>query len=366
MSTQRDYYEILGLTKGASVDEVKKAYRKLAMQYHPDRVSEEKKKESEEKFKEVSEAYAVLSDPAKKQLYDQYGHAGVDSRYTQEDIFRSANFSDIFGGSGFEDAFGGIFSDLGFDIFGGGMKRGRGGYRQASGEDIQARIKITLEEVLQGTKKEISYYRYDSCRTCSGSGVQPGSSKITCTLCKGSGAIRSGMGFISVSQTCPNCRGQGKVIKERCRQCAGEGRGKQKHKIKVKIPKGVKDGSILRLRGEGSFLGSAHGDLYLHVLIEPHLMFKREDSNLRYQAKVDALNAILGTEIEVPTLSGKVKMKIPSGTQPGTVFRLRGKGLPEVNSNRLGDELIQIGIEIPKKISNREKKLLEEAVKLRK
>ncbi len=366
MSTQRDYYEILGLKKGASVEEVKKAYRKLAMSHHPDRVPEEKKKEAEEKFKEISESYAVLSDPKKRQLYDQYGHAGVDSRYTQEDIFRGANFSDIFGGGGFEDIFGNIFSDFGFDVFGGGRSK-RGGYRRhSSGEDLQMRAKITLEEAAFGTEKEISYYRFDSCSACSGSGVKPGSSKITCSLCKGSGAVQSGMGFISVSQTCPNCRGQGQVIKDRCRECSGEGRVKKQHRLKVKIPKGVKDGSILRLKEEGGFLGGGRGDLYLHIAIMPHFKFKREGDNLRYYTKIGALEAILGTEIEVPTLEGKVKMKIPPGTQPDTTFRLKNKGLPEINSGRVGDELVDIGIEIPKKVTRKERQLLEELARLRK
>lgn len=367
MSTQRDYYEILGLSKGASVDEVKKAYRKLAMKHHPDRVPDEKKKEAEEKFKEISESYAVLSDPKKKQLYDQYGHAGVDSRYSQEDIFRGANFSDIFGGGGggFEDIFGSVFSDFG-DIFGGGRSSRRRGYSQAAGESIQARIRISLEEAAFGTEKEITYYRFDSCSTCSGTGVKPGSSKVTCSLCKGAGSVRSGMGFISVSQSCPNCRGQGKVIKDRCRECAGEGRVKKQHKMKVKIPKGVRDGSILRLKGEGSFLGQSRGDLYLHVSIASHLKFKREGNNLRYRISIDALEAILGTEIQVPTLNGKVKMKIPAGTQPDTVFRLKNKGMPELNSNRAGDQLVEVGIEIPKRVSKKERKLFEEIAKIKK
>ncbi len=368
MSTQRDYYEVLGLNKGASVDEVKKAYRKLAMQHHPDRVPEEKKKAAEEKFKEISESYAVLSDPKKKQLYDQYGHAGVDSRYSQEDIFRGANFSDIFGGGGgFEDIFGSVFSDFGFDIFGGGRQSSRRrGYRQAAGESIQARIRISLEEAAFGAEKEINYYRFDSCSACSGTGVKPGSSKVTCSLCKGAGSVRSGMGFISVSQTCPNCRGRGKVIKDRCRQCSGEGRVKKQHKMKVKIPKGVKDGSILRLKGEGSFLGNGRGDLYLQISIAQHSRFRREGDNLRCRVSIDALQAILGTEIEVPTLSGKVKMKIPAGTQPGTVFRLKNKGMPELDSNRAGDELVEVGIEIPKKVSRKERKLFEEIAKIHK
>ncbi|MFO8052814.1 MAG: molecular chaperone DnaJ [Candidatus Omnitrophota bacterium] len=368
MNTQRDYYEILGLQKGASIEEVKKAYRKLAMKHHPDRVPEDKKKEAEEKFKEISESYAVLSDPKKKQLYDQYGHAGVDSRYSQEDIFKGANFSDIFGGggaAGFEDIFGSIFSDFG-DIFGGGGRSRRGGFRQSAGENIQARIKISLEEAAFGAEKELSYYRFDSCPTCSGTGVKPGSSTVTCSLCKGTGAVRSGMGFISVSQTCPNCRGQGKVIKDRCRKCSGQGRVKKQHRIKVKIPKGVKDGSILRLSKEGSFLGQGRGDLYLHVAISAHSQFRREGKNLHCQVEIDVLEAILGTEIKVPTLDGKVKMKIPAGTQPDTVFRLKNKGMPELNSNRAGDELVEVGVRIPKKISRKEKKLFEEVAKIRK
>ncbi|MFA7677597.1 MAG: DnaJ domain-containing protein, partial [Candidatus Omnitrophota bacterium] len=236
MSTARDYYEVLGVNKGAGVDEIKKAYRQLVMKFHPDRVESAQKKAAEERFKEISEAYAVLSDPKKKQLYDQYGHAGIDSRYSTEDIFKGADFSSIFGGGGgnFSDIFEHIFADSGFDIFGSG---GRGQRRQKSGSDIQLRIAITLEEVSTGVEKDISYNRYDACPSCKGTGAESGSGKIACSTCKGSGAVRSGMGFISFTQECPSCHGTGQIIKNRCKNCSGQGVVRAKKNLKVNIPK---------------------------------------------------------------------------------------------------------------------------------
>ncbi len=366
MTTKRDYYEILGVSKGASVDEVKKAYRKLVMRHHPDRVESDKKKEAEEKFKEISEAYAVLSDPQKKQLYDQYGHAGIDSRYSTEDIFRNADFSSIFGGmGGFGDIFDQIFGGMGGDIFGGG---GRRSYRRRVGEDIQLQVKISLEEASTGIDKDVTFNRYDSCSRCNGSGVEPGSSKITCPTCKGKGAVRSGLGgFISFSQTCPECGGQGQVIKNRCKQCSGEGRVKSKKTLKVSIPKGVDTGSILRLRGEGcSAPGASRGDLYVYISVNPHPLFERKGDNIRCKVKVSLLKAILGSQIEVPTLYGNVEMKIPAGTQPNAVFRLKNKGIANLRSKRPGDQLVDIEIEIPRRLSFREKRLVEQWAKLRK
>jgi molecular chaperone DnaJ len=366
-STTRDYYEILGVAKGADVQEVKKAYRQLVMKHHPDRVASEHKKEAEEKFKEISEAYAVLSDPQKKQLYDQYGHAGIDSRYSTEDIFRNADFSSIFGqmgGGGFGDIFEHIFGDSGGDIFSGGGRSSTSRRRQ--GEDIQLQAYITLEEAAFGGEKDVSFYRYQDCPSCNGSGSEPGSSKTTCPTCGGRGAVRSGLGgFISFSQTCPNCQGAGQVIKNPCRTCSGQGRIKGKKNLKVTIPQGVDKGSVLRLRNEGHYGSGGRGDLYIHIDVKPHARFRREGDNIRCKVTIDVLMAIMGGEIDVPTLVGSAKMKIPPGTQPNTVFRLKGKGISNLRSKRLGDELIEVAVEIPKRLSSREKKLLSEWEKLR-
>jgi molecular chaperone DnaJ len=367
MNTQRDYYEILGIAKSSSMDEIKKAYRQLVMQFHPDRVSSEKKKEAEAKFKEISEAYAVLSDPQKKQLYDQYGHAGVDSRYSQEDIFRNADFSDIFrsagrGGSGFESIFEDLFGES-FDIFGSG-RSSRSSRRQ--GEDVNLELSITLEEAAFGGEKEISYYRYENCSSCSGSGAVPGSGKETCSTCRGRGAVASSMGFISFSQSCPTCRGHGTIIKQRCSKCSGEGRIKERKTVKVTIPQGVDTGSILRLRAEGNFAGSANGDLYLHIAVKPHDLFIRDGNDLRSKINISVFQAVLGAEIEVPTLGGQVKMKIPAGTQPGSVFRLQGKGVAGLKTKRLGDQFVEVSVEIPTRLSGKEKTMFAEIAKARK
>ena len=367
-STTRDYYEILGVAKGAGVDEVKKAYRQLAMKHHPDRVPDDQKKVAEEKFKEISEAYAVLSDPQKKQLYDQYGHSGIDSRYTTEDIFRGADFSSIFGnrGGGFGDIFEHIFGDVGGDIFSGSGSAGRSRRRQ-QGEDIQLQASITLEEAAFGSEKDVSYYRYDDCQQCHGSGVEAGSSKTTCSTCGGRGAVRSGLGgFIAFSQTCPNCQGSGEIIKNPCRTCSGQARIKNKKNLKVTIPQGVDKGSVLRLRAEGNYADGGRGDLYIYIDVKPHTRFIREGDNIRCKMTIDVVAAIMGAEIEAPTLAGRVKMKIPPGTQPNTVFRLKGKGIVNLRSKRLGDELVEVEVEIPRRLAPKEKKLLTEWEQMRK
>ena len=363
-STTRDYYKILGLSKGSSVEEIKKAYRQMVMKHHPDRVPQDQKKEAEEKFKEISEAYAVLSDSQKKQLYDQYGHAGIDSRYSTEDIFRSADFSSIFGGAGggFSNIFEHIFSDFGSDIF--GSSSGRRGRRV--GEDIQLKLSVSLEEVNSGTQKDVSFQRYDNCSRCSGSGAEPGSSMITCSACRGAGAVRAGLGFISFSQTCPECGGEGKIVKNRCKQCVGRGRVKTKKNLRITVPQGVGTGSVLRLRGEGSFAGAGRGDLYIYIDVKSHLLFSRDGDDIRCEVKVSVLQAILGSEIEVPTLNGKVKMKIPPGTQPHTVFRLKNKGIGNLHSKRPGDEYVVVNVNVPTRLSGRERRLLEEWAKFRK
>jgi molecular chaperone DnaJ len=365
MTTNRDYYEILGLSKGASVEEVKKAYRQLVMKFHPDRVEASQKKQAEEKFKEISEAYAVLSDEKKKSLYDQYGHSGIDSRYSTEDIFRSADFGDIFrgmGGAGGGGIFEDLFADLGFDVFGGGRSSRR---KSRGGEDINVEVPIGLEEAYRGIEKEFSFNHYEACPQCQGSGAQPGSGKETCRTCRGRGMVTNAMGFISFAQTCPDCKGEGAVIKHHCVKCGGEGRVKNRKTIKVNIPAGVETGSVLRLRQEGNFSAGAGGDLYLHVTVRPHNSFTRDGDDLRSKMKIGAMQAILGTEIDVPTLDGHVKMKIPAGVQPSAIFRLKGKGMTGLQTKRPGDLLVEIAVEIPERISGKERNLLLEVAKIR-
>lgn len=360
MSTKKDYYEILGVSRNASADEIKGIYRKLAMKYHPDRVPEEEKKEAEERFKEISEAYAVLSDSKKRGLYDQYGHAGIDSRFSTEDIFRSTDFSGFgFGGNIFEE----ILSGFGFDIFGGsGTRRSR----KSKGEEAHYKVGVTLEDVATGVEKTIDFHRLEPCSRCKGSGAEPGSRKITCSACRGRGSVSTGMGFISLSQVCPQCRGEGEIIEKHCSSCRGEGRVEISKSVKVNIPAGVNTGSIVRLREEGNFGPGGYGDMYLHIGVKPHKIFQRAGNNLKCRVKINMVKACLGGEINVPTLNGKVKMKIPPGTQPNTVFRLRNKGVPDLRTKRMGDEFLEAEIEIPIKLSSRERNLLKELARLRK
>ncbi|MBU1998659.1 MAG: molecular chaperone DnaJ [Candidatus Omnitrophota bacterium] len=362
MSTTRDYYEILGIKKGASLDEIKKAYRGLALRYHPDRVPSEQKKESEEKFKEISEAYAVLSDSQKRSVYDQYGHAGVDQKYAYEDIFKGADFSSIFDGLG-DAGFGGgifddIFGDLGFDILGG---RGRSrSSRSKKGRDLQISTQITLEEATSGVEKTISVPRYELCHVCSGSGAKPGTKRTTCPQCKGQGRTIASSGFFQIAQTCSRCRGEGSIIQAPCPECQGEGRTKKVSKIKVKIPAGVDTGSHLRVRGEGESATAGKGDLYVIIEVKPHPVFQRHENDLLIEVNISVSKAILGGEVEVPTLGGKVSMSIPPGTQSGRVFRLREKGVPDVHGRDIGDELVKVSIDIPGNLNSEQRRLIEE------
>lgn len=365
MNTKRDYYEILGVKKSASLDEIKKTYRELALRFHPDRVPHEQKKEAEEKFKEISEAYAVLSDSEKRALYDQYGHAGIDQKYAQEDIFRGADFSSIFKDLG-DFGFGGgifdeIFGDLGFDIFGGG-RRAASGHRR--GRDLQIAVDITLEEAAFGAEKSITVPRYETCSTCSGTGAKPGTKRISCPQCKGRGQVVMSSGFFQFAQTCPRCGGQGSTIQSPCPDCRGEGRIKATHKIKVKIPPGVDNGSHLRIRGEGEAGTSAKGDLYVIIEVAPHPVFERHNNDVLTQITVSLTKAILGSEVEVPTLGGKVSMKVPAGTQSGKIFRLKAKGIADLHSRGIGDELVRVNVEIPTRLTNEQRRLMEEFARL--
>jgi len=366
MATKRDYYEILGVKKNASLDEIKKAYREMALRYHPDRVPHEQKKEAEEKFKEISEAYAVLSDSQKRALYDQYGHAGIDQRYAYEDIFKGADFSSIFADLG-DFGFGGglfdeIFSDLGFDIFGGRVRTGARSRRR--GRDLQISIDITLEEAAQGTEKTITVPRYEVCSTCSGSGAKPGTKKITCPQCKGSGRTVVASGFFQLAQTCSRCGGEGSIIQTPCADCRGEGRTKVTRKIKVKIPQGVDTGSNLRVKGEGEAGTGGRGDLYVIIEVRPHPIFQRHNNDILTEITTSISKAILGGEVEVPTLNGKVKMKIPAGTQSGKIFRLKEKGIPDLHGRGIGDELVSVNVQIPTHLTPEQRRLIEEFARL--
>lgn len=367
MSTKRDYYEILGAKRSASLDEIKKAYRGLALRYHPDRVPEDKKSEAEEKFKEISEAYGVLSDSQKRALYDQYGHTGVDQRYSTEDIFRSADFSSIFedlsgfgsGGGIFES----IFGEAGSDLFGGG--RGGRGRRTRKGRDLEFETEISLEEVSSGVEKVLSVLRHELCKNCQGSGEKPGSKKTTCTQCRGRGQVTVSSGFFNLTQTCPQCHGQGRLVAAYCPKCSGQGRTKITRKIHVKIPAGIEHGSHLRVRGEGEEGQAGSGDLYVLVLVKSHSTFDRHGQDVLCEVVVPMTIAILGGEVKVPTLNGSVKMKIPRGAQGGKIFRLNGKGLPSVRSNVRGDELVRVMVKTPQNLSKEEGRLIEEFAQLR-
>jgi len=365
MSTKRDYYEILGANKSASLDEIKKAYRELALRYHPDRVPAEQKKEAEEKFKEISEAYAVLSDSQKRALYDQYGHSGIDQKYAYEDIFKGADFNSVFqdlgdfgvGGGLFEE----IFSDLGFDVFGG--RRGSSRRAASRGRDLEIAEAVTLEEASSGTEKTITVPRYEPCTACSGTGAKPGSKKVACSQCKGAGRLVVSNGFFQMTQTCPRCRGEGSLIQTPCADCRGEGRTKVTRNIKVKVPAGVDTGSTLRIRGEGEAGTAGRGDLYVVIEIKPHALFERHRNDLLTELDVSVSLAILGGEVEVPTLEGKVKMKIPAGTQSGRIFRLKEKGMPDLHGRGPGDELVKVNVQIPTQLNSEQRRLIEEFAK---
>ncbi len=359
MSVKKDYYEVLGVKKTASQQEIEQAYRKLAVEYHPDRAATDKKEEAREKFKELSEAYAVLSDTNKRAQYDRFGHAGIDQRYRQEDIFRGADFGSIFEDLGFS---GGLFGDLFSDYFSGA---GRGRNAARPGDDIEFPIKITLEEAYRGAEKNVSFYHTVTCNVCNGNGAKPGSSMRTCPTCRGTGQVRYSQGFLVIAQPCNKCGGQGKTIESPCTQCQGRGKVKDQNKVTVKIPPGVDNDTSIRVRGKGEAgeLGGPPGDLYVTVRLEPHKIFVRRNDDLFIKIPVSFVRATLGGEILVPTLDGQVTMKIPPGTQPGKTFRLRDHGMPNLHSRDRGILYVSIDIEIPVKISEKQRQLLREFAK---
>ncbi len=341
--SKRDYYEVLGVAKNASDDEIKKAYRKLAMKFHPDRNPDDKG--TEEKFKEAKLAYEILSDSDKRAAYDQFGHAGVDPQ---------AGMGGGFGGGGFSDAFSDIFGD----IFGGGSRRERV-YR---GADLRYNLEISLEEAARGTETKIRIPTLEECGTCHGSGAKPGTTPTTCTTCGGHGQVRIQQGFFSVQQTCPRCSGTGKMVSDPCPSCHGEGRVKKHKTLSVKIPSGVDNGDRIRLGGEGEagVNGGPPGDLYVVVHLKEHPVFKRHGDDLHCEMPISFATAALGGEIEIPTLDGHAKIKIPSETQSGKVFRLRSKGIKGVRSHAPGDLLCHMMVETPVNLSERQRELLRE------
>lgn len=343
---KKDFYEVLGVERSADDKEIKKAYRRLAMKYHPDRNPDNA--EAEEKFKEATEAYEVLSDTQKKAAYDQYGHAGVDPNAGGGAGFGSGSFSDIFG-----DVFG--------DIFGGGGGGG-GRTRSTRGADLRYNLELDLEDAVKGTTVKIRVPSQVACKVCSGSGAEKGSQPETCGTCHGAGQIRMQQGFFSVQQTCPRCRGQGSFIKNPCKSCHGAGSIEEQKTLSVKVPAGVDTGDRIRLAGEGEAgsKGGPAGDLYVQVSVKEHPIFVRDGSNLFCDVPISIVDAALGGELEVPTLDGRVKLKIPPETQSGKLFRLRGKGVTPVRGGAPGDLMCRVQVETPVNLTRKQKDILQE------
>ncbi|WP_284617038.1 molecular chaperone DnaJ [Aquabacterium humicola] len=352
---KRDYYDVLGVPKNATDDDIKKAYRKLAMKYHPDRNQGEDAKKAEEKFKEAKEAYEMLSEPPKRAAYDQYGHAGVDPN--------AAGMGGGFRGGpegfgGFAEAFGDIFGD----IFNGGGRRGGGGPQVYRGSDLSYAMEITLEEAAGGKDAQIRIPSWDTCDTCHGTGAKPGTSAKTCTSCNGAGTVHMRQGFFSIQQTCPHCHGSGKVIPEPCTTCNGAGKLKRQKTLEVKIPAGINEGMRIRSAGNGEpgTNGGPAGDLYIEIRIKEHEIFERDGDDLHCTVPVTLITAALGGTMEVPTLGGKAEIELPEGTQHGKTFRLRGKGIKGLRSSYPGDLYCHVAVETPVKLTEHQKKLLRE------
>jgi len=356
---KKDYYEILGIVKTAAAEEIKKAYRKLALKHHPDKNRNDKTAEA--KFKEAGEAYHILSDKEKRANYDRFGHAafeGSGGRGGFQNFDFSGAFSDVFGSDIFEDI---------FDGFGGTGNRRRSRTSDFRGQDLRYDLPISLEDAFHGKKQEISFTSSETCGRCKGYCAEPGSKPTSCSMCNGQGKVRSNQGFFTVQQSCPECSGSGEQISKPCNDCRGIGKVQTKKKISTTIPKGVDDGTRIRLsgKGEAGIKGGGDGDLYIFVSIEPHNIFKRSEENLFFEFPISLADAALGTSLEVPTIDGgKAKVKIPSGTQNGKQFRLKGKGMPMMRNKNYGDLYIQATTEVPVALSKEQKKLLEQFKKL--
>ncbi len=351
MATKRDFYEILGVPKNASDEDIKKSYRKLAMKHHPDRNQGDSGKVAEDKFKEAKEAYEMLSDPQKRAAYDQHGHAGVDPN------MRGAGGE---GYGGFAEAFGDIFGDMFGQQRGG--RPGAGGRQVFRGSDLSYAMEVTLEEAARGKDAQIRIPTWDACEICKGSGAKPGTQVKTCGTCTGSGSVQMRQGFFSVQQTCPTCRGTGKVVPEPCMACQGQGRVKKQKTLEVKIPSGIDGGMRIRSTGNGEpgTNGGPPGDLYIEIRLKKHDIFEREGDDLHCSVPISMATAALGGEIDVPTLAGKAAIDIPEGTQTGKQFRLRGKGIKGVRASYPGDLYCHIAVETPVKLSEHQRRLLRE------
>lgn len=353
MAEKRDYYEVLGVSKGASDDEIKKAFRQQSKKYHPD--LNPGNKEAEEKFKEVNEAYQVLSDPDKKAKYDQFGHAGVDPNF-------GAGAGGGFNGAGFD--FGDIFGDIfgGFGGFGGGSRRN--GPRR--GNDLRQVVDISFEEAAFGCKKTINLTKQEKCDTCKGSGAKPGTAPETCPHCNGTGQIqtqqRTILGYMTNVTTCPQCKGSGKIIKEPCRDCRGTGKVRKSKTIEINIPAGIDNGQTMQLSGQGEpgDRGGVNGDLLITIRVRPHPIFTRDGNNVYIDMPITFVQAALGATLKVPTLDGAVEYDIPEGTQSGTRFRLKGKGIPYIRSKSRGDQYVTVNVEVPKNLTAKQKEILRD------
>ncbi len=344
-----DYYEILGVSKNATPEELKKAYKKQALKYHPDRNKGDK--EAENKFKEINQAYEVLSDPEKKQIYDQFGEDGLKGHGGFGGGGQYRDFGDMF------DNFGDIFGDI---FGGGGRSRRRNAPRQ--GADILVRMTVTFKEAYEGAKKEVTFSRATHCHSCNGSGAESGSSKKTCPTCQGAGQVRMSQGFFSVSQICPTCKGEGQIIEKPCKNCRGTGFEKETKTVKMNVPQGISSGMKIRVAGEGNAgeNGGPRGDVYVEISVKAHTLFEREGDDIYMEIPISYSQAVLGDKIEVPTMTGTVKMKIPAGTQSGTRMRLKDKGFNSLSYHRRGYQYIILNIEVPKNISDEHKKLVEQ------
>ena len=362
-ATKRDYYEILGVERSASADEIKRAFRRLAMKHHPDRNPEQDKAAARERFKEISEAYEVLSDPQKRSAYDQYGHSGVEGSFHQggfswEDFTHFDDLNDLFGGG-----LGDLFSAFGLGGEAFGRQRGGRPGEGRPGADLEYRLTVPLEHLVEGTSVPISFRRPDVCGKCRGNGTASGKKPEPCRECRGQGQVHVRRGFFMMAAPCPHCRGEGVKISSPCPECRGEGRVVRERKLTVKVPPGVEGGTRLRLTGEGEAgaRGASPGDLYVRVQVPEHPFFVRRGTDLYCELPIRMTQAALGAEVPVPTpTEGMVRMKVPAGSQPGQTFRLRGKGLPPLAGGHRGDQFVQIAVEIPSRLNSKQRGLLQE------